>query len=96
MAQLTFSFCSNQRLSCTYSPVFSVTELTSSSSFSPALFPVPLQSKKGAGLTLHTQMIPTPGQNRQILVRCDFLAEHPLPLFDLICSDDSVKDQLLD
>lgn len=97
MAQLTFSFCSNQRLSCTYSPVFSVTELTSSSSFPPALFPVPLQSKKGAGLTLHTQMISTPGQNSQILdVRCDFLAEHPLPLFDLICSDDSVKDQLLD
>lgn len=48
-------------------------------------------------MTLHTQMIPTTGQNSQILdFQCDFLAEHLLPLFDLICSDDSVKNQLLD
>lgn len=59
---------------------------------SPAVyFLSPFQSEKEEqALTLHTQMIPTMWQNSQILdVHCDFLAEHLLPPFDPICSDDS-------
>lgn len=51
MGQLTFSFCSNQRLPCTSSPVSPATGLTSSFSFSSALFYVPFFPSEKEGQT---------------------------------------------